>query len=157
MRSPAPATRRYAERLLPGWGACIVIAALMAMISVAYGAAFGPVLGWALFTGLVILGSFAIYRTSPAIAVTDEGLRAQGATLPWTCIGHVQALDRAQMRAARGPAGDARTYLVLRPWAAAGGVLVQVDDPADPHPAWLISSRNPNALAGAICAGHPAG
>jgi hypothetical protein len=140
----------YVERLLPGWGACLVMACLIAMISIAYGSAFGAGLGWILFVGLAALGGLLAYRTAPVIAVAEEGLRAGGACLPWACLGQVSSLDREAMRSARGPGGDARNFIVLRPWAAAGGVLVEVQDPLDPHPYWLVSTRRPHALIHAI-------
>ena len=153
MTSPVP----YAERLVPGWGACLVTIGLIAMISIAYGVAFGASLGWALFSGLSIIAALIAFLAAPRIAVTPEGLCAGPARLPWGCVGSVVALDRNGMRQARGAGADARTYLVLRPWAAPGGVLVEVRDPQDPHPAWLITSRRPNALADAIALAHPAG
>lgn len=146
----------YAERLVPGLAACLVIAGLIAMISIAYGAAFGSSLGWALFLGLSITLTLFAYFAAPRIAVTPEGLCAGAARLPWECVGSVVVLDRDGMRRARGAGADARTYLVLRPWAAPGGILVDVQDPQDPHPAWLITSRRPIALADAIASAHPA-
>jgi hypothetical protein len=140
----------YVERLLPGWGACLVMVSVVAMISIAYGAAFGAGLGWTLFIGLAAGTGLLAYRTAPVIAVTEEGLRAGGAYLPWAFVGQVQSLDRDAMRSARGPGGDARNFIVLRPWAAAGGVLVEVQDNLDPHPAWLVSTRRPQSLVRAI-------
>lgn len=147
----------YAERLLPGWGACLVGIALVAMISIAYGAAFSANLGWSLFAALAVLGAFLAYGMAPSLIVDHEGIRAGGAFLPRACIGEVQVLDREQLRIARGPGGDARNFVVLRSWAAPGGVQVRVEDPQDPHPAWLLSSRRPGALARAIESIHPAG
>lgn len=147
----------YVERLVPGWRASTVILGLISMISIAYGAAFGAGLGWGVFAGLSILIGFVVYRTAPAITVGPAGLRAGAALLPWACVGDVRELDRDALRLLRGPAGDARTYLVLRPWAASGGIRVEVVDPQDPHPVWLISSRHPKALARAIASRHQAG
>jgi hypothetical protein len=43
-------------------------------------------------------------------------------------------------------------FVALRPWSAPAGVLVRLDDPEDPHPAWLFTSRHPVRLAAAITA-----
>jgi hypothetical protein len=54
-----------------------------------------------------------------------------------------------------GPAADARAYLLLRPYLKRA-VKVQITDPADPTPYWLVSSRHPEALAGALNAARTA-
>ena len=42
--------------------------------------------------------------------------------------------------------------MVQRPWVS-GAVQVIIDDPADPTPYWVVSSRDPVRLASAIAAG----
>ena len=44
---------------------------------------------------------------------------------------------------------DARAFVTQRPWLSES-VQVTVDDAADPHPYWLVSSRRPAQLAAAI-------
>lgn len=131
--------------------------ALIAMLAIAYGAAFGASLGWVLMTALMIGVGVLIYRSSPVIEVTQDTIAAGGARLPRQWAGSVRPLDATGMRTERGPDGDARRYVVLRPWAARGGVLIDNIDPHDPHPGWLLSSRRPQALAGIIAAQDPAG
>ena len=41
---------------------------------------------------------------------------------------------------------DARSYLLTRPYVKQL-VRIEVNDPADPHPAWLVSTRHPRRLA----------
>jgi hypothetical protein len=48
-----------------------------------------------------------------------------------------------------GVDADARAYLVLRGYCG-GAVKVEVDDPGDPTPYWLVSSRRPLQLAAAL-------
>ena len=48
-----------------------------------------------------------------------------------------------------GPEANARAYLVLRPYLKRA-VKVEITDPADPTPYWLVSSRRPEDLAGAL-------
>ena len=71
------------------------------------------------------------------------------ARIPVGLLGPVRELDAAQMRALRGPRADARAYLCQRGWIPAG-VAVVIDDPADPAPYWLLSSRRPGRLAAAL-------
>ena len=49
-------------------------------------------------------------------------------------------------RRAAGVEADARAYLLLRPYRKRA-VRVEVADPADPTPYWLLSSRRPDDLA----------
>jgi hypothetical protein len=53
------------------------------------------------------------------------------------------------MRQARGIRLDARAYLCIRGWLPAGARVI-LDDPEDPTPYWLVSSRRPEALARAV-------
>jgi hypothetical protein len=52
----------------------------------------------------------------------------------------------------RGPSSDARLFVALRPWSASSGVLLELNDPLDPHPAWLFSSRHPARVVAAVTA-----
>ena len=42
-------------------------------------------------------------------------------------------------------------FVVQRPWIP-GAVQVHLDDPADPTPYWVVSSRRPDKLAAALLA-----
>ena len=49
---------------------------------------------------------------------------------------------------------DARAYLLLRPYLKRA-VRVEIADPADPTPYWLVATRHPETLAAAL--GVPCG
>mgnify|MGYP006274777757 CR=1 FL=1 len=140
----------YRERLLPSPVTSLVLVAVVAMFAIAAGAPLGAPAGWLTFAILGAVALSMIWWTTPQITVTDDVLRVGNATLPRTSIAAVTPLDAAQARIARGPGADARTYVALRTWATQRAVLVQVDDEADPHPAWLFSSRHPDAVARAL-------
>ena len=46
---------------------------------------------------------------------------------------------------------DPLAFVVQRPWVP-GAVQIVLDDPADPTPFWVVSSRHPVRLAEAILA-----
>jgi hypothetical protein len=48
-----------------------------------------------------------------------------------------------------GPEADARAYLLLRPYLKRA-VKVEITDPADPAPYWLVGTRRPDQLASAL-------
>lgn len=86
---------------------------------------------------------------SARIVVTDEWLRAGRARIQRRFLGDVEPLDAPQMRSWAGPEADARAYLLLRPYISAG-VRIVINDPQDPTPYWLVSSRRASALAEAL-------
>ena len=142
----------YRERLTPRWWAWLLAFCLMLMVAIAYGAAFGATVGWSLAGGGALLVIFLLLLTAPRLEVTDEYLVVDDARLPLRSIASAAAVSSVEMRDLRGPGADARLFIALRPWSAGAGVYVQLDDPEDPHPAWLFTSRHPDRLAAAITA-----
>lgn len=78
-----------------------------------------------------------------------DGLRVGRAHLTPEHLGDVQALAPAACRTLLGPGADARAWLHVRPYIATA-VRVEVTDPADPTPYWVVSTRNPERLATAL-------
>jgi hypothetical protein len=120
------------------------------MIAGAYGAALGANIGWILGLGLACAGVIAVMTLSPVIVVTPSHLRVGPATLPRSVISACVPLDRAAAALARGTQADARTYVMLRSLHAPTAVRVELNDPQDPHPSWLVTTANPEALAKAL-------
>ena len=65
------------------------------------------------------------------------------------------ALDAETTRLLAGRQADARAYLLLRPYLRRS-VRVDVVDPADPTPYWLLATRHPDRLAAALSAARAA-
>ena len=82
-------------------------------------------------------------------ALGDGELVAGRARLPMTVVGAVTALSADELRRQSGVDADARAYLVLPPFVSTG-VRVDLVDPEDPTPYWLVASRHPQQLAAAI-------
>jgi hypothetical protein len=149
-------TTAYRERLVPTWWAWLIAVSLVAMVGIAYGAALGATAGWIVGIVGVVLVVALIWVTSPVVAVTPGSLDVGSARLPLTSIESAEEVDAAQIAALRGPGADARLFTALRPWSCREGVLVRLADDADPHPAWLFSSRHPARMVSALDAtmGH---
>lgn len=126
--------------------------------------AFGLVCGWLMLVATnqsIAIGTAVVATVvaaglvwsygSVVVQVSPSGLRVGTAHLPLAHIGAVEALDHRGFREQLGPDADARAWLRTRPYIEAG-VRVEVADPSDPTPYWLISSRRPQALAAAL--GH---
>lgn len=146
----------YRERLLPKWWAFVFIASLIAMLSVAYGAAISAPVGWIMFFALSALTGIGMITSSPVIEVSDV-LAVDQARLPLAFVGQVDVLNSTRTREVRNQRSEALNFVLVKTWAASESVLVQVTDPDDPHPAWLVSSRHPHQLTAAINARTAAG
>ena len=100
---------------------------------------------------VVVLGVLA-YLSRGRVQVRDGGLHVPGARIPLTHVGGVTPLDREGTRRVRGPVADPRAYVATRPWLSSA-VQVQVEDPEDDTPYWLVGTRDPQALTAALQSG----
>jgi hypothetical protein len=87
--------------------------------------------------------------TATRVQVDGGELRAGSAHVPLELLGPTRILDRATVRVELGPALDARAYVCLRSGIGTA-VRVEVRDPLDPTPYWIVSTRRPEALAAAV-------
>ena len=87
--------------------------------------------------------------SAPTVMVTDTELIAGRARLPLGLSGKVETFREPDATLQRGQRLDARAWLLIRGWIGPV-VKVEILDPADPTPYWLVSSRNPDALATAL-------
>lgn len=85
------------------------------------------------------------------IRVADGELTAGRARIPVTLLGEATVLDEEAARLQAGRDADARAYLLLRPYLRRA-VRVDITDPADPAPYWLLSTRRPDRLVAALAA-----
>jgi hypothetical protein len=88
------------------------------------------------------------------LVVTDRTFRAGRAQIAVSWLAEPRALDGEETWRAAGPGADARAWLVLRPYLRES-VMVQVTDPTDPVPYWLVGTRRPRELAAALTAVLP--
>jgi hypothetical protein len=95
-------------------------------------------------------------RAAVPIEVSARGLRAGRAHVALEFIGEAAPLDAAATRHALGPGLDARAFLVTRPWVATA-VRVEIRDPRDPVPYWLVSTRHPARVVAALAAAGAGG
>jgi hypothetical protein len=140
----------YRERLhvpLRWW---VQATMFLATVWLAFVVALPAWLAWAASAGLLALvyGVFAWLGTTEVV-VRDGVLQAGRARIPVALLGPAEALDKDEARRVHGVEADVRAFLVTRPYISRA-VKVTLDDPADPTPYWLISSRHPRRLAEAL-------
>lgn len=139
----------YRERLYPQWWVYLLAAALIAMLSIAYGAAYHANVGWLMF--IIGFGLIAVAMTSGSPTIEVNGaFRVDGAHLPLAAIGSVEVLNADQTREARRSRDHATDFTLLKLWSSTTSIAIVVSDPNDPHPGWLISTRHPEELKAAV-------
>lgn len=138
----------YSERLWPTpW---LFVATLLILPAVAL--ALTPI-----NVTVAIISAILAYLTvgaimllsAPKIAIVDGMFTAGPARIPVTMLGRVDELTDTELRVAIGPGCDARAHLLIRGWIHSG-VRVEITDPADPAPYWVLTTRRPAELADAI-------
>lgn len=143
----------YRERLTVPLRWWVQATMLLATFWLAFVVALPWWIAWlatALLTG-VTFGGFLMMGAART-EVREGMLYAGGARISLALIGGAEALDKSQTRAIHGVDADARAFLLTRPYLTRA-VKVTIDDPADPTPYWLISSRHPKRLAAALSEG----
>lgn len=142
----------YRERLwAPAWlylaTALVIPASLLVFLPINLGV--GVAVALVLYAGCVTL----LLLASPSVIVTEREFLAGGARIPLSLIGTVQSYREPEATLERGQKLDARAWLLIRGWIGPV-VKVEILDPKDPTPYWLVSTRRPVQLCAAL---QPAG
>lgn len=98
----------------------------------------------------VILGTLLVLST-PRIRVTRNELQVGKAEIERKYLGTVEAFSGDDATAQRGTKLHGSAYLCIRGWISPV-VKVTIDDPEDPTPYWLTSTRRPEQLKAALTA-----
>jgi hypothetical protein len=140
----------YTERLhVPlRWWAQATMA--LAAVWLAFFVSVPEWLAWA-GTGVLLACVFGLFAWvgSARIEVRDGILYAGPARIELQHLGEVEALDKEATRRVHGVDADARAFLCMRPYIYRA-VRITIEDPADPTPYWLVSTRHPRTLAAAL-------
>jgi len=83
------------------------------------------------------------------ISVSDNELRFDKAHIERKYLGKVTVLDSDAMRLLRTRDADPAAFLAIKFWAARG-VKIDVVDPRDPTPYWLITSKRGEDIAASL-------
>lgn len=151
----------FSERLTVPWWTWPAGLALAAFASAEIFLGASPEINWipyAILIPLTIVGLLRLGRVRVRVDPIDSTapeLRVDDAHIPVSFVTEVNVIDAATKRELLGPLAAPHVFVVERPWIG-GAVRVAIDDPADPTPYWVISSRRPAALAQAIIAARQA-
>lgn len=106
---------------------------------------------WAplIFFGIIVLWSlWQLSSTQVAVEKDADGvtwLRAGDANLPTTVVSRTLAVPATAKRNAMGRQLDPAAFVVSRSWIPEM-VMFVLEDPEDPTPYWLVTSKDPEAL-----------
>lgn len=129
------------------------------IIGTAFAALLGAQMGvnrgiWWFIVTFVVVGAliawFLIHLSSTVVRVERDGdgtrwLVASDANLPASVVSRTLAVPHSAKQNALGRQLDPAAYLVHRAWVKEMALFV-LDDPEDPTPYWLVSSKNPEEL-----------
>ncbi|MFI5707833.1 DUF3093 domain-containing protein [Kribbella sp. NPDC051620] len=99
----------------------------------------------------VLLVTLFVRYGGAVVSVDSQKLQAGRARIEREHLGKVEPLSGEAARNAFGRDCDPAAYLVLRSYLP-GAVRVEITDPQDPAPYWLIATRHPDKLAAALTA-----
>lgn len=144
---------------MPWWLAASALA-VAALLAVEFHLGLRGMRAWVPYAVLLPLAAAGLWwlgRIRVAVVPGPEGLelRVDDARLPVRYITEAIPLDPTGKRELLGPLAHPLAFVVQRPWVA-GVVQIIFDDPADPTPYWVVSSRHPGRLAAALGAARKA-
>ncbi|WP_255363790.1 DUF3093 domain-containing protein [Actinoplanes sp. TFC3] len=154
-RTAAPAT--YAERLRAPWWMWPVALGCSALLAAEIWMGSDGLRAWVPFAVLLPLSLLLPWWLGRIkVAVTTSEFQADDARLPLAVISDVVPLDADGKREVLGVGAHPLAFVIQRPWIG-GAVQIVLDDPQDPTPFWVISTRRPVELATAVLAARRAG
>lgn len=147
-------TLRYRERLWVPWWWWPPAFGLAVLIALEVDAAARNLPYWISYVALFAVAAAALVWLG-RVEVRVEGepgqleLWAGQAHLPTTVIARFAQIPRSAKFAALGRQLDPAAFVLHRAWVGPM-VLVVLDDPDDPTPYWLVSTRHPERVLSAL-------
>ena len=143
-----PATDLYKERVLPSiyfYIASITLPLSLILVALPFSelVAFG--LAIASIPTVLVLS----WLGSPLISLTGSNLSIGQVSIETNYLGKAEVIDAQSAFQERGVKLDSRAFTKFQ-IGVKQLVKIEITDPADPTPYWLIATRNPEVLAGLI-------
>jgi Protein of unknown function (DUF3093) len=141
---------RFDERLRTPWWWYIVALFVASLLAGEFGVADKALTVWLPF-GVLLPGSVVIVWSMGRnrVSVVGDELHVNEAHLPLAVIAGGVPLDATSLRRLVGRYGDPASYVAIRAWVGPG-IQIILDDPEDPTPYWVISTRRPEELLAAL-------
>jgi hypothetical protein len=135
----------YRERVRPNFGTFIAVATLLPAVTLV-SEPFDYRIGIAV--GLILVMSIwvALFFLAPVIQVGSSHLTVARAKIPMNLLGNIEEIAKDQIFSERGPKLDPAAHKVFQ-GTVKTAIKITVNDPNDPTPYWIISTRKPAQLA----------
>jgi hypothetical protein len=159
MSSPVSAPRSrgadgsgYRERLWVPWWWWPLAFGVVGLLAAEIGLGDPGLKTWLPYAILLPATALGLWRLGRiVVGVAGDELCVDDARLPVRYIRAVAPLTADQRRDLLGVQADPEAFVVQRPWVGPA-IRIDLDDPADPTPYWVVSTRQPDRLAAAISA-----
>jgi Protein of unknown function (DUF3093) len=135
----------YRERVRPNLGTFIAVATLLPAVTLV-SEPFDYRIGIAVGLILVISIWAALFFLAPVIQVGGSHLTVAHAKIPRNLLGKIEVIAKDQIFSERGPKLDPAAYKVFQ-GTVKTAIKISLNDPNDPTPYWIISTRKPAQLA----------
>jgi hypothetical protein len=145
-----PGRPEFRERLYLPWYHWVLPLVGAVLLGAEVDMGYPGLLRWLPYLITVPLTVLLLWRFGSAtIAVRDGELWAGPAHLPLRFVDEIRIVPANAKRKVLGPGFDPAAFLLHRSWV---GPLVwlRLNDPDDPTPYWLVSTRSPERLIAAI-------
>ncbi|WP_461144428.1 DUF3093 domain-containing protein [Salinifilum aidingensis] len=140
----------YSERLYASWWTWPLPLLMAVLLAAEVHMGYPGVRAWLPYLVLVpCAAGLLLWLGRTRVALRDGELRVGDAHLPLRYVEDVEPVPPAEKRRSLGPDLDPAAFVVHRPWVRTM-VRVWLDDPEDPTPYWVISTRRPEQLAEAV-------
>ena len=129
----------------PIWVLAFIYFLLLSLV-IALWAAFDNTVAFTSFVAATIAIIYIAYAMRSTITFDGEELRIDRAHIESKYLGKVTILDSDAMRLLRTRDADPASYLAIKFWTPTG-IKIEVIDPRDPTPYWLITSKRGEEIA----------
>ncbi len=138
----------YRERIVPGFSfylATLFVPVALFLIVLAFDEFWAMV---ALVASEILIVGVSI-SFAPIIEVSAKSLRVGRVRVPTAQIGEVSNISKSDAFSERGPNLDIKSFSRFQ-IGVRGLVKIQIVDPNDPTPYWLLSTKRPKQLVQAL-------
>ena len=139
----------FTERVRVPWTWWLIAVGLLVSLVVAVFAYIPPAAAtiFTIANAIVVVGALLLYTLR--IDFDGSVLQVGNNRLETQYMAEAEAFEGEEAQRILGVDADVRNYLVTRPFTR-DVVRITLDDPADSHPAWLVSTRRAREFADAI-------